>query len=88
MQNVSRLIEGRHKGERVMAIADLPAIVGAILILAGIGLVIYRLVQRPPPPKLGIDFGASRWKVGTPYPGIVMIVVGFILMGVGALTNH
>jgi hypothetical protein len=71
-----------------MAVADLPTIVGAILILTGIGLVIYKLVQRPPPPKLGIDFGATRWKVGTSYPGIVMIAVGFLLMGVGALTNH
>jgi hypothetical protein len=71
-----------------MAIADLPAILGAIFILAGIGLVIYQFVQRPPPPKLGIDFGATRRRVGTSYPGIVMIVVGSLLMGVGALTNH
>src|SRR5580693_140801 len=35
------------QGDDIMSVADLPAILGAVLILAGIGLVCYQLIWAP-----------------------------------------
>lgn len=72
-----------------MTIADLPTIAGAILILVEIGLVIYQmLTAMPTVPRLGGDFGFTRCKLTTEFPGLIMICIGALLLGVGAFARH
>jgi hypothetical protein len=72
-----------------MSIADLPSVMGAILILAGIALVLLQInTAMPPKPRLGGDFGPTRFKLQTEFPGLIMICIGAILLGVGAFARH
>jgi hypothetical protein len=66
----------------MVTIADLPTIMGAILILTGIGLLSYQMVKRPPPAEqqLVAKFGATGWNFDTVYPGIVVILAGVLLL--------
>ncbi|WP_292531192.1 hypothetical protein [Methylocystis sp.] len=75
-----------------MNITQLPAIMGTLLILTGSGLVVFEAIHannsgRFRPPNVG-DFGLSRWRFQTAYPGITMICVGALLLGVGAFAAH
>ena len=71
-----------------MTIANLPSIMGTVLILMGIAIVLLQMrTAMPEKPELGADFGLSRWKVKTEFPGIVMICVGALLLGVGAFAH-
>jgi hypothetical protein len=55
---------------------------GALLIGAGILVVLRQIFAAAPNPQLG---GLGQWMVGTEFPGPIMIGVGAFLVCVGAL---
>ena len=58
-----------------MAIADLPSIMGAVLIVCGMALVLVQYFFRPPDNDI--------------YGGLVaIIIVGAVLLGVGSFVHH
>jgi hypothetical protein len=75
-----------------MTFSQLPSAMGALLVAAGICLVAYETVkahQSRQWKKLNsADFSLARWKFQTAYPGITMICVGALLLGVGAFAAH
>jgi hypothetical protein len=56
------------------------AIAGAVLIGAGILVILRQVLSSGPNPALaGNDLG--QWLVGAEFPGLIMIVAGAILLG-------
>jgi hypothetical protein len=64
-----------------MSIADRIIILAALLIGAGVLVVVRQILTAAPNPELG---GLAQWMVGTEFPGPAMISVGAFLLCVGA----
>lgn len=79
-----------------MTIADLPNVMGGILIVAGVVQVFVQMWLRrdaPVPPSgfrgsQSADFRPDGFKVQTAYPGVTMICVGALLLLLGETTTH
>jgi hypothetical protein len=56
-------------------------VTGAILIGAGMLVIVRQIVTAPPNPQLG---GLGQWVVGTEFPGLIMIGAGAFLWCVAA----
>ena len=56
-------------------------VAGALLIGAGILVVVRQILTAPPHPQLG---GLGQWVVGTEFPGLIMICAGAFLWCVAA----
>jgi hypothetical protein len=41
-----------------------------------------------PGPSQEADFGVAKWSFRTAYPGILMIIVGALLLGLGNFVGH
>jgi hypothetical protein len=64
---------------------------GGLLILAGIGTVLFQMVRRPPPlgHQLGVTVDAlSKFTASTAYPGIIMILIGAMLLMAGGWISN
>jgi len=74
-----------------MNINQLPMIMGSLLIVVGIGLVIYQLGKAISSGKWtepnSANFSLARWQFQAAYPGITMVCIGALLLGVGALVR-
>jgi hypothetical protein len=64
-----------------MKIADRIIVLAALLIGAGVLVVVRQILTATPDPQLA---GLARWMVGTEFPGPAMISVGAFLLCVGA----
>ena len=64
-----------------MNIADRIIVLAALLIGAGVFVVVRQILTAAPNPELG---GLAQWMVGTEFPGPMMICVGAFLLCVGA----
>jgi hypothetical protein len=64
-----------------MKIAERIIVLAALLIGAGVLVVVRQILTATPDPQLG---GLARWMVGTEFPGPAMISVGALLLCVGA----
>jgi hypothetical protein len=64
-----------------MNIADRIIVLAALLIGAGVLVVVRQISTAAPNPKLG---GLAQWMVGTEFPGPIMIGVGALLLCIGA----
>jgi hypothetical protein len=64
-----------------MKIADRIIVLAALLIGAGVLVVVRQILTAAPNPELG---GLAQWMVGTEFPGPVLISVGAFLLCVGA----
>jgi hypothetical protein len=68
------------------------SILGAVLILAGIGLVIYQMVmkarhQTSVMRSAHVEAGPFKFDFKTSFPGILIIGLGVLLVIVGAITG-
>ena len=63
---------------------------GGLLVLAGIGTVIFQMVRRPPPMDhtLQATMESLKFHTSTAYPGIVMILTGAMLLMVGGYISN
>jgi hypothetical protein len=60
-------------------------VLAALLIGAGVLVVLRQILIAAPNPQLG---GLAQWMVGTEFPGPIMIVVGAFLLCVGSLMRR
>lgn len=65
-----------------MSPSSIASVLGAILVVSGIGLVMYQLVFRPPPrgATRSAKISRSGFQARTNYPGIIMIGIGALLV--------
>jgi hypothetical protein len=71
-----------------MTINDLPAIMGALLVVSGIAQVFVQMFREPAAYKRrqhqqGAHLGADGFKVQSAYPGMVMVCFGTLLLIAG-----
>src|SRR5438105_3732880 len=61
-------------------ITNLPTIMGAVLIVAGMALVLFQMVKRPPPihHQVRASIEPTQMSAQTAYPGLVMICLGVL----------
>ena len=74
-----------------MAIAGITLMsIGGLLVISGLGLVIYQILMWWPPDEHSSVFSASatRFSWATTYPGIVIICVGAVLMLAGGFVAN
>lgn len=74
-----------------MDISTLPAVMGSLLIIAGIAQVFCQMLGIPRTlarrQSQSVNFDKSGFKVETAYPGMGMICVGALLLSIGAFTR-
>jgi hypothetical protein len=58
---------------------------GSLLIVTGMGLVIYQVLKPPPSNIEPSPMAGGGFKASSPYPGIVMIGFGTALLGIAAV---
>jgi hypothetical protein len=58
---------------------------GAVLIGAGIFVILRQILTAPPHPELG---GLGQWVIGTEFPGLILICAGGLLWCVGAFMGR
>jgi hypothetical protein len=63
-------------GETEMINARRITVAGALLIGAGVLVIVRQILTAPPHPQLG---GLGQWIVGTEFPGLIMIGAGAFL---------
>ncbi len=68
-----------------MTIANLPLIMGAILLAVGIFLVLMQFFFRPPS-NTQVQSAEAQWKATTAY--VTMIIVGALLLGAAAFAHR
>ncbi len=56
-------------------------VTGAVLIGAGMLVIVRQILTAPPNPQLG---GLGQWIVGTEFPGLILICAGALLWGAAA----
>jgi hypothetical protein len=64
---------------------------GGLLVLAGVGTVLFQMIRRPPPlgHELGVAVEAlSKFAASTAYPGIIMILIGAMLLMAGGWISN
>jgi hypothetical protein len=71
---------------------NITSVMGTALIVVGICLVVFETIKAN---KSGqyrapnvADFSVARWRFRTAYPGITMICIGALLLGVGTFARH
>jgi hypothetical protein len=72
-----------------MKLGIVSVLMGCLLILVGIGMVIYQMqkVSWSRPPMRGATVGPKGITVKTTYPGIILIAIGAVMVMVGAATS-
>ena len=65
-------------------------VVGVVLILAGLGLVIYQIrkVNLDRALMRGMDFGPKGISLKTSFPGLVVMAIGAVLAVIGSATPN
>jgi hypothetical protein len=64
-------------------------VMGCLLILVGIGLLIFHIIKASQPPVLGpAKVGVSGIEPRTSYPGIFLIAIGAAMVMAGAATAN
>jgi hypothetical protein len=64
-------------------------VMGCLLIFAGIGLIIFQIIQAPHPPVLGTaKVGLTGIEPRTSYPNIILIALGAAMVMAGAATSQ
>jgi hypothetical protein len=71
-------------GETEMTNARRITVAGALLIGAGVLVIVRQILTAPPHPQLG---GLGQWIVGTEFPGPIMIGAGALLWCVAAIVG-
>lgn len=64
------------------------SIMGCVLILFGMGLVLFQIKTTPMSGRpRGLNFGLKGIRLQTTYPGIIVIGIGAVLLLIGATTS-
>jgi hypothetical protein len=77
-----------------MKSCGLPSIVGSILIFFSMALLSLQALaylgarSAPDDPICNADIGLSHWMTQTPYPGVITICVGALLLLAGSFTKR
>jgi hypothetical protein len=64
-------------------------VMGCLLIIVGIGLIVFQIIQAPQPPALSTTkVGPTGIEPRISYPNIILIALGAGMVMAGAATSH
>jgi uncharacterized membrane protein len=74
-----------------MTLTNLPSIIGAVLIVAGLLMIAYQMARTKgwdDEPSRSGSFSPTEIKISTTYPGLIVVALGVFMLTVGAITGR